>query len=670
MKGLRSSIMFLTAIVAMALAGLANSAPTKQWSIHVLPATFSTTTNVAVTITLKNETPNGNSTINSLKLILPTGYTVDTADHPTGAVSTTWGGQLDWTSQSGVIAFSNMSPLKPQGSFTMSAFLNINTTQAHCVQTAWGSSMAWTGSSFAGDTFLLTFSTGTSVNPNNLLAFQSVTSSVPVGTDITGSVKATSCGAAPSPAVSVKVDLINSSNTIVSTQTTQTSAGGLVSIDFPTTTAGSYTVKASVPADASYLAITTPVTVCGNALSFTGQPSNIKSGDPTSATVHADSCGNAGASVSVTAQLNDSSNHPVGNPQILSTDGSGNVTFSFTPTAYGTYTIAATATNYTGATSNAFKVFAGILACGDPIAASFIDPANLAPDQPGYASGTRNPYNKDGVSEQCVPVLYTFTNTILANETVNLTWDTISQPNAAFEYTLNWQAQPVEAGDKVSGWPMELRPVVAWLNADGSESTGLSPNPAFVPGLACLRNALPTPYGTLVNGVDDQPGTVSITVTGIASNPSINNPLPPGTPYTQPVPGDPALPAYPFPIVIADKVGGVQGTATERMLVTGDTARSSSGGIWTMTFTVQRGDGMTTLAAHDPAYRVMSTPLPLIPTDDPTNYPTTGVYAPGTQAHMCIAAHGFTSFDFSGGTAHLLYKTHVFDIGDGWVGLR
>jgi hypothetical protein len=43
---------------------------------------------------------------------------------------------------------------------------------------------------------------------------------------------------------------------------------------------------------------------------------------------------------------------------------------------------------------------------------------------------------------------------------------------------------------------------------------------------------------------------------------------------------------------------------------------------------------------------------------------------PGTQAHMCVAAHGFTSFDFSGGTAHLLYKTHVFDIGDGWVGLR
>jgi hypothetical protein len=670
MKSLRTWITFLTAIVAMSLAGLANSAqPTKQWSITVLPSLFSTTTNVDATITIKNETPNGNSTINSLKLFLPTGYTVN-------SVTNTYQAMVDIT-QSGVIAFSNMSPLKPQASFTFHASLNVNTSQAGCAQTTWASSMAWTGSSFSGDTFQLTFSTATRVDPNNQLAFQSVTPSVPVGTDITGSVKATSCGGAPSPAVSVKVDLINSSNAVVGTNTTSTNGNGVVSIDFPTTTltAGSYTVKASVPADASYAAITTPVTVCGNALSFTGQPFNIKSGDPTSATVHADSCGSAGAGVSVTAQLKDSSNQPVGSPQALSTNTSGNVTFSFTPTALGTYTIAATATNYTGATSNAFKVFAGILACGDPIAASFIDPTNLAPDQPGYGSGTRSSYNKDGVAEQCVPVLYTFTNTILTNETVNLTWDTSSQPNAAFEYTLNWQAQPVEAGDTVSGWPMELRPVVAWLNADGSESTGLSANPKFVPALACLGNTLPKPYGTLVNAVDDQPGTVSITVTGIASNPSINNPQT-GTPYTKPVPGDPALPAYPFPIVIADMVGGSQATATERMLVTGDTVRSQSGGIWTMTFTVQRGDGMTTRAAHDAGYRVMSTPLPLIPTDDPTNFPATVlppgvvVYVPGTQAHMCVAAHGFTSFDFSGGTAHLLYKTHVFDIGDGWVGLR
>ena len=252
--------------------------------------------------------------------------------------------------------------------------------------------MAWTGSSFSGDTFFLLSSTPTNVAPNGALAFQSVTSNVPVGTDITGSVKATSCGAVAS-GVSVKVQLLNTANVAVATATTASNASGVVAIDFPTTTiaAGSYTLKATVPADASYAPITTPVTVCGNALSFTGQPFNIKSGDPTSATVHADSCGSAGAGVSVTAQLKDSSNQPVGSPQALSTNTSGNVTFSFTPTALGTYTITATATNYTGATSNAFKVFAGVLACGDPIAASFIDPANLAPDQPGYGSGTRNP---------------------------------------------------------------------------------------------------------------------------------------------------------------------------------------------------------------------------------------------------------------------------------------
>jgi len=660
MKSLRTWITFLTAIVAMSLAGLANSAqPTKQWSITVLPSLFSTTTNVDATITIKNETPNGNSTINSLKLFLPTGYTVN-------SVTNTYQAMVD-TTQSGVIAFSNMSPLKPQASFTFHASLNV-ATSVGCAPSSWSSSMAWTGSSFSGDTFLLLSSTSTNVAPNGALAFQSVTSNVPVGTDITGSVKATSCNAV-APGVSVKVELLNTANVAVATATTASNSSGVVAIDFPTTTiaAGSYTLKATVPADASYAAITTPVTVCGNALSFTGQPSNIKSGDATSATVHADSCGNPAGSVSVTTQLKDSGGHDVGGPQTLSTNASGNVTFQFSPVAFDTYTILAKATNYSDATSNTFRVFAGILNCGDPIAASFINPDTLGPDQPGYGGGTRNAYNKDGVAEQCVPVLYTFTNTILQNETVNLTWDTGSQPNAAFEYTVNWQTQPVESGDKVSGWPMELRPVVAWLNEDGSESTGLSANPAFRPALACLGNKLPTPYGTLLNAVTDMAST-SITVTGIASNPPSQ--------YTHPVPGDPAIPAYPFPIVIADMVGGLQTTATERMLVTGDTARNSSSGVWTITFTVQRGNGGTTPALHGgpsgttPGYRVMSTPLPLIPTDDPTNFPSTGVYPPGKQAHMCVAAHGFTAFDFTGGIAHVLYSTHVFDIGDGWVGLR
>jgi hypothetical protein len=288
------------------------------------------------------------------------------------------------------------------------------------------------------------------------------------------------------------------------------------------------------------------------------------------------------------------------------------------------------------------------------------------------------------VSTACKDVLYTFTNNILSTNqnlenTVNLTWDTSSQPNAAFEYTLNWQALPVQTGDKVSGWPLDIRPSVAWLNQDGTEATGLSTNPAYVRGLACLSNTLPKPYGTLGAGVGTtgivigSPDTV--TVTGIAANPSVNNPLT-GTPYTQPARGAPAIPTAPFPIVIANSVGGVQDTATERMRVesiasqTPSTVDPNYTGTYTITFNVTRGAGMTTPATHDTGYQVVSTPLPLIPTDDSTNFPllsSGGVYKPGTQAHMCIASHGFTAFDFLGGTANVLYSTHVFDIGDGWV---
>jgi hypothetical protein len=655
---LRHLVGLFAAIVSIAFASAAFPAqPTKKWSITVTPANITT---AAVTITIKNETPNGNSSINSFKLVMPAGYTVDTANHPNDAVTTTYPGVID-LSTPGTIAMSNMSPLKPQQSFDLIAYLNISPNTG-CTPTNWAtSSKAWTGSSFSGDTFLLIFSTATGADPNNTLAFQNVAASVPVGTDITGSVKATSCGGVPNPTVSVKVDLVNSANTVVATASKTTSAStGIAGVyDFPTTLAGSYKLRASAT---NYTTIETPVTVCGNVLSFNPAPANVKSGDPVSASIQADSCGNLASGVSITAKVKDAGGTVVDSATV-SSDANGLSSFQFTNLAHGKYTLEGTAANYTPDPLSApFTVFDGILDCGDPFGSSFVNPDNVAPDQPGYAEGMRNSYNKDGSDKECVPVLYTFTNDIPSANTVNLTWDTASQPNAAFEYTMNWQAQEVETtvttlGDP--GWPITLRPSVAWLNADGSETTGLSTNQAWVPGLACLGSKLPAPYGTLVNAVDDQATSTSIKVTGIASNPAST--------YSQPVPGDPAIPAYPFPIVIANTVGGVQTTATERMLVTGDTSRSSSAGVWTITFTVQRGNGLTTRAAHDAGYRVMSTPLPLIPTNDPTNFPAAGVYVPGTQAHMCIAAHGFTSYDFAGGIAHVLYKTRVFDIGDGWV---
>ncbi|HEV2220885.1 MAG TPA: hypothetical protein VGV08_10045, partial [Casimicrobiaceae bacterium] len=358
----------------------------------------------------------------------------------------------------------------------------------------------------------------------------------------------------------------------------------------------------------------------------------------------------------------------------------------------GTYTLTASAAGFTSVTSGPFKIFAGVLACGDPFASSFVNPFDISPDQPGYAAGMRNGYNKDGVSSQCVPVLYTFTNSILTSpyDQVQLSWDTVSQPNAAFEYTMNWRLRPVvtsnPGGTQPSpiGWPVTPRPGVAWLNTDGS-TTSVAGTPAFVPGLACLGDKLPSPYGSLASDV--QILDTRIKVSGIAANPAVIIPgSNPPAPYLVPAPGAPAVPATPFPIVIANTVSGTQSTATERMTaasivsvspdpatVNPPTTQSYYTGTYTITYNVRRGsatEGFSAPAFHAAATTsgstlVVSTPLPIVP-NDPTTFPAP--YTVQTQAHMCIADHGFRAFGLdSNGNPLVMYTTTVIDIGDGYV---
>jgi hypothetical protein len=345
------------------------------------------------------------------------------------------------------------------------------------------------------------------------------------------------------------------------------------------------------------------------------------------------------------------------------------------PDSTGIFTLTASAPAGSGflpAVSDSFKIFAGVLNCGADIAPQFINPPpGIAPGQPGYAQGMRNQYNKDGVKEECVPVLYSFTNTILTDDTVHLAWDTASQPNAAFMYQMNWRPRPVVSA---TGWPVMPRPMVAWLNADGSDAS-IPGTPKLIPGLACLNGQLPTPYGTL--GAQVNPGDATITVTGIKAN---------STAYGSPPAGAPAVPALPFPVVIANTVNGAQSTTTERMTVTGIASMSPASvnptytGTYTITFNVTRGGdvngGSNANATHAATYRVMSTPLPIIPDDAATFSPPGSPYVVKTQAHMCIAEHGFDSFnmvvDPNTGlpTAQITWFTTAFDIGDGWVGLR
>ena len=348
----------------------------------------------------------------------------------------------------------------------------------------------------------------------------------------------------------------------------------------------------------------------------------------------------------------------------------------------GTFTLTASAQGFTSATSNPFKLFAGILNCSQPFPTNIIDPQNVAPDQPGYAFGDRNGWNKDGVTDgACVPVLYTFTNNIrvsadpsLAN-TVNLTWDTQSQVNAAFQYTVNWQ--PIAVDSPTTGWSISPRPQTAWLDTDGNQATGATPSAkiAWIPGLACVGDTLPVPYGTLAANLDttvDANNTSTITINGVAP---VTYPVG-GPSYDIPAAGSPNIPPVPFPIVIADSVNGQQSTTTERLTaiaLVGSPIQNGDGS-FNITYTVRRGttaegsptaQGVSTIGSHTAGYMVMSTPLPIIPNDATTFKPP---YKVNTQAQMCIAKHGFTSFQIdANGNTQVMYTTTIFDIGDGWV---
>ena len=344
----------------------------------------------------------------------------------------------------------------------------------------------------------------------------------------------------------------------------------------------------------------------------------------------------------------------------------------------GTYTLTATASGFTSATSSPFKIFAGVLNCTQPFPTSIINPSNVGPDQPGYAFGNRNGWNKDGITDgDCVPVLYTFTNNIRVSSdpslsnTVNLSWDTQSQANAAFQYTVNWQAVPVDS--PTTGWSTSARPQVAWLDTSGNLATGATPsaNIAWVPGLACVSNSLPTPYGTLAASLGttvDANNTSTITINGV--------PPVPASSYSVPLPGSPDIPAVPFPVVIADSVNGQQSTLTERMTAIAmvGSPQQNGDGSFNISYQVRRGtvtegsptaQGVSTIGSHAAGTPVMSTPLPIIPNNTTSFKPP---YKVNTQAQMCIAKHGFTSFNIdANGNTQVIYSSTIFDIGDGWV---
>jgi hypothetical protein len=579
MNGIQKLLGYVVAFAIAVFVMPADAAsPTKKFSIDMSPSLVAAG-DTTLFATIKNETPNGNSSINSLKLSLPSGYQLRGV--PTIAP---YPGQVTPSSTAGLatatqVTVSNMSPLKPLQSFVIT--LPVTVTASTCQSSSW-TAQAWTGSSFSGDEFKQVYT----------------------------------------------------------------------------------------PPDTQFVVNSATIVGSNQSLTFVTSPTNATLGQAIPVAVKVNACGTgvSGTPVMITvSNCTTASGCLTGNTTINS-DANGVANFSIKVNQPGTYQLTASASGYPPISAS-FTVYEGTLNCGDNLDSSFANPNNVAPDQPGYSTGFRGAYNKDGT--QCVLVPYTFTNTILTDDTVHLSWDASVQASPAFMYSLNWRPHLVESASPDSGWTLAPRPQVAWLT-DGSG------NPIYVPGLACLSGKLPSPYGTLQTAISDSATT--ITVTGIHANkadPALT------TQYSVPMVGAPSLPTdqngsiLPFPIVIGATPGSPTSAATERMtalsVVPGSQTPSTTAsytGTYTITFNVRRGtvtEGGATPVGHAAGSQVMSTPLPIIPNDS-VSFPANKPYVIGKQANMCIAEHGFDAFTLdANANTQVMYFTTVIDIGDGWV---
>jgi hypothetical protein len=140
--------------LGVALPGFA--APEKIFSLTAptsLAQTSVAQTNVPVTVTIKNETPTGNSSINSMHIAIASG--------PAGFLITGWdpstisGGVASLSSDGKTLFVTNMSPLKNGVSEGVKLFVTVPAA-TNCANSAvtWTGD-AWTGSSFTGSTFRL-----------------------------------------------------------------------------------------------------------------------------------------------------------------------------------------------------------------------------------------------------------------------------------------------------------------------------------------------------------------------------------------------------------------------------------------------------------------------------------------------------------------------------------
>ena len=534
MNNMRNVLCFLMATMLAAFALPSNAASTKQFSVDGLP----TLTSQTVTLTFTNQTPVGGiSTINSLRLIAPTGWSLSNpVAIPGGNVS---GGTAVETGPA-TVAFANIPGIKAGGNtWKMQVTVTASTASTPC-SNGWGA-QAFAGNSLNGDQFLL-INTPASLNVGKIInASAGANGSIaPLGT------VPVSCGANQTFTIAPTTVGYHIADVLVD----GTSVGAVASYTFTNVTVG-HTIAASfaintytiggtvtglgsgksvvlqnnagnnltVSANGSFT-FTTPVNYGGGyAVTVltqpTGQTCTVSSGSGSNVTadvtgvgvncttntltIHVPSTATLNTPFTVTVDLippgnasvtlssNDCTLTPAS--QVPTATTPDLVTFTVTITAAPSFacTITASAGSaYSSSTATISPIFTtGVLGCGDPPdnnkAGNLVvnnDPplAYIGPPNWGLE---RSLSNKDhSVCTIAVPFEFQFDPT--NNTAAFIIPDTLGQ-KVAVEYVLLWRPTPTDNPPAAyQSLPFALAQL-AWLK----DSSGAW---VFVPGLACVED--------------------------------------------------------------------------------------------------------------------------------------------------------------------------------------
>jgi hypothetical protein len=271
----------------------APSTPEKIFSIDGVPtAATAGTTIQGVIITFRNETPTGNSNINSLRLIAPTGWTLaNPAPAPGGSVT---GGTPTLSADGSSVSFVGFSGIKTGGK-TWKMRVDVTPAAGATCTNVW-SAQAFTGNALGGDPFRLTNSTASLTTSVDSGGGQATTftmqptnttkgSSIPVSVGLT-----TACGAGPSGAT-ITITADNGCTTVngcLVGNTASTNANGAATFTgLVINTPGTYTLTATPNASGFPTATSTSFTVyagqilCDDPLeSLLANPNNLPFGAP------------------------------------------------------------------------------------------------------------------------------------------------------------------------------------------------------------------------------------------------------------------------------------------------------------------------------------------------------------------------------------------------------